>query len=585
VTEEKNELTPGEIQEKGFYGFMTDALSYVQRALHYTSRISATIRQQLLFYPLIHLDEETQEIYKQTNTIPPNSELVDRLKELNLNYIVFIFATFKGRYFVIPIRVIESPEYRNQIAAFATLLYDFKHNESLRRRTSILDVEDILQFTDEGLGGHVQFSIRVIIHTVETNKPIANSGLEISVQNMEQEDRPLERLRTRSEETVFEDAMDDESELINESIRQDAEETNRTFESPLIEERPFERPQANQQQRPRGYQVNTGEVKPNVQDNGDSSESWKNHRVPKYVDSGLGVRDWAKKIIFMVDFSRKRPMTSKEKCQLLLENIPAKNFGSIMQAFSESENKSDDELIDIIEDELQIDESEASLNLANLKFNDDRDKDLKRFFEKIKKLVRIKYPNLENTGVLTTSMEHFEKLLPLCVKNSENWGLDVYDDTDPNSRVTLANRLYNLNKSRRSVNAISDAKKTGNQKNNSQSETRTCAHCGRRGYIRPECRLAPECFNCHRRGHRADECRSPREQQSRTLKEEDQPIFEEMVEDFQITVKILTSKMKEVNKAIVEAFDQATTRANRIVTASSVETRNIGQTTVLKTKG
>ena len=256
-----------------------------------------------------------------------------------------------------------------------------------------------------------------------------------------------------------------------------------------------------------------------------------------------------------------------------------------MQAFSESENKSDDELIDIIEDELQIDESEASLNLANLKFNDDRDKDLKRFFEKIKKLVRIKYPNLENTGVLTTSMEHFEKLLPLCVKNSENWGLDVYDDTDPNSRVTLANRLYNLNKSRRSVNAISDAKKTGNQKNNSQSETRTCAHCGRRGHIRPECRLAPECFNCHRRGHRADECRSPREQQSRTLKEEDQPIFEEMVEDFQITVKILTSKMKEVNKAIVEAFDQATTRANRIVTASSVETRNIGQTTVLKTKG
>jgi hypothetical protein len=69
-------------------------------------------------------------------------------------------------------------------------------------------------------------------------------------------------------------------------------------------------------------------------------------------------------------------MTSKEKCQLLLENIPAKNFDSIMQAFSESENKSDDELIDIIEDELQIDESEASLNLANLKFNDDRDKDL-----------------------------------------------------------------------------------------------------------------------------------------------------------------------------------------------------------------
>jgi len=82
------------LEEKVFFmvsWIMTDALSNVQRALHYTSRISALIRQKLLFYTLIHLDKDTQDLYGQTNTIPPNSELVDRLRELNLNYIVFIY--------------------------------------------------------------------------------------------------------------------------------------------------------------------------------------------------------------------------------------------------------------------------------------------------------------------------------------------------------------------------------------------------------------------------------------------------------------------------------------------------------------
>ena len=78
---------------------MSDAFRVISRALHYTSKVSASIRQHLLFYPLVHLDEETQEKYNQTNTIPSNSELVNRLKELNLNYIVYIFAVYKGRYF------------------------------------------------------------------------------------------------------------------------------------------------------------------------------------------------------------------------------------------------------------------------------------------------------------------------------------------------------------------------------------------------------------------------------------------------------------------------------------------------------
>ena len=323
---------------------MSDAFRVISRALQYTSKVSASIRQHLLFYPLVHLDEETQEKYNQTNTIPSNSELVNRLRELNLNYIVYIFAVYKGRYFVIPIRVSESPEYRNQIAPFTTLLYDFKHDESLRRRTSILNIEEILQLSDEGLEGHINYSIRIIIHIVDSDKSIANSGLEVSV--MEEENQPMRR--ARSEETIFEDAMEDEQEMINESIRQNVADNNRTFETPIIEDQPFARPQANQQQRPRSFPINTGEAKQNDQDNGDFSETWRNHRISKYVDSGLGVRNWANKIAFMVDFTRKRRMTSKVKCQLLLENIPAKSFGNIMQAFSDTENQTSDELVDII---------------------------------------------------------------------------------------------------------------------------------------------------------------------------------------------------------------------------------------------
>jgi len=137
---------------------MSDTFRVISRALHYTSKVSASIRHYLLFYPLVHLDKETQEKYTQTKTIPSNSELVDRLKELNLDYIVFMFAVYKGRYFLFPIRVSESPELRNQIAPFATHLYEFKHDESLRRRTSIINIEEILQLSDEGPAGHIQSS-------------------------------------------------------------------------------------------------------------------------------------------------------------------------------------------------------------------------------------------------------------------------------------------------------------------------------------------------------------------------------------------------------------------------------------------
>ncbi|CAG5114417.1 Oidioi.mRNA.OKI2018_I69.chrUn_3.g17232.t1.cds [Oikopleura dioica] len=177
-------------------------------------------------------------------------------------------------------------------------------------------------------------------------------------------------------ETIFEDAVDDGPDQIDESIRQTEDEVNRTFsENPLFnEEATFTRP------RPRSYQVN------NTTDSKDDSdnwaEKWKNHRIPKFADSGLGIKDWANKVIFMIDFSRKRPLNDKEKCQLILENIPTKSFGPILESFSQTANKNYEDLLSVLENELQIDEAEASMSLANLKFEESRDKDLKRFLKK-----------------------------------------------------------------------------------------------------------------------------------------------------------------------------------------------------------
>ena len=135
-----------------------------------------------------------------------------------------------------------------------------------------------------------------------------------------------------------------------------------------------------------------------------------------------------------------------------------------MDEFQRETDQTFENLKEIIEEHVQLDEMEASVTLQNTKFEETRDKDMRRFYERIKKLVRIKYPELKSEGLNTTTMEHFERLIPNYIKNSESWGLDTYDAKDPAKRVLLANRIFLMSKERRHINAFTDRQTTKSNK-------------------------------------------------------------------------------------------------------------------------
>ena len=80
----------------------------------------------------------------------------------------------------------------------------------------------------------------------------------------------MEDASQRSNETVYEDAVEEDApERIDESIRQNEDEVNRTFsENPFIEEQqqPFQRP------RPRSYQINAGGAKESTEPTEETAE-------------------------------------------------------------------------------------------------------------------------------------------------------------------------------------------------------------------------------------------------------------------------------------------------------------------------
>ncbi|CBY43298.1 unnamed protein product, partial [Oikopleura dioica] len=253
--------------------------------------------------------------------------------------------------------------------------------------------------------------------------------------------------------------------------------------------------------------VNTNSI---IKDEDDSEKTWKAHKIPKLKESGLGVKDWADKCVFLVDFGREKKLTDTQKCQLILQNVPFASFGPIMDEFQQENSKTFENLKQIIEDQVELDEMEASVTLQRTKFDENTDRDMRRFYERIKKLVRIKYPGLQKEGLNTTSMEHFERLIPDYIKNSESWGLDTYDAKDPAKRVLLANRIFLMSKERRHINALTDRKNNAKIKS-SHSTSKKCDNCGQEGHIRPECLLLPQCFTCGKRGHKSHECRSQRQ--------------------------------------------------------------------------
>ena len=151
-----------------------------------------------------------------------------------------------------------------------------------------------------------------------------------------------------------------------------------------------------------------------------------------------------------------------------------------MDDFQQENDKTFENLKDIIEDQIQLDEMEAGVTLQNTKFDENRDKDMRRFYERIKKLIRIKYPSLKTEGLNTTSMEHFERLMPSYIRNSESWGLDTYDASDPAKRILLANRIFLMQKDRRHINALTDRKNNAKNKSSNTTDNK-CNNCGRQG--------------------------------------------------------------------------------------------------------
>jgi len=491
---------------------MNNVNQFLNKSLTHTCAITTAIRQQLLFLCLFYQDDSTRGNYERTQTFPTKEFLLERARDLNYNFISFKFATYAQRYFFLPIELKEST-YRNEVVAFGEILKKFKTQEEHRSKRSIVDVEQLLQFSPTLLTPTINTGSQQIRSQVIAHNTPSNTFLEIKIEMDENDPRESRERRsslssvlayTESENDTIYDAAAEEliqnlSTVLNSSMKDDEEmqreEGQQDKPRPLAGRRIFKEEQ-------KTVRINAGTA---ATDRPDDAKPWKNHRIPRYEESGLSVRDWATKVIFMIDLGRTVKMTDNEKIQLILENIPSKSFGAIIDAFQSEAKQDFNSLIDVITEELQIDEGEAGMTLSTLRFVEDKDKNMKKFFEKIKKLVKIKYPQLDNEGVLTTAMEHFERLLPNYVTNSESWGLDTYDHTDPGKRIALANRIFNLHRTRKSINALIDRNNSRKSNKNDKKQS-YCKFCKINGHDRSECRKCPTCSFCQIKGHTEEEC-------------------------------------------------------------------------------
>ena len=421
---------------------MNYASDLIQQAQVFTSNINGSCRSNVILIPLLSLDFWIQDKFKENgNKTPEKSIVIDRAIQLGFTHVNYRFAKYDTRYFILPGSVSDFPSGR--IQSFDHFIRKFKEEEQFRTYARPINLKLLENKVLENLDATTKLTLDFIQRTIESGQTAKNTGLEIMMPENEAE--TSEDINN----TQFEDANETLNEEINRSfngnIDEAKEETNFARAKPLNTKNPF---------------INQTSIK---KDDEDSTTSWKSHKIPRLKESGLGVKDWADKCVFLVEFGREKKLTDKEKCQLILQNIPFASFGPIMDDFQQENDKTFENLKDIIEDQIQLDEMEAGVTLQNTKFDENRDKDMRRFYERIKKLIRIKYPSLKSEGLNTTSMEHFERLMPNYIRNSESWGLDTYDADDPAKRVLLANRIFLMQKDRRHINALTD------QKNNAKT--------------------------------------------------------------------------------------------------------------------
>ena len=469
---------------------MNNASELIEQAKVFTSEINASCRSNVILIPLLSLDPWIQHRFAENNNkAPAKTIVINRAQQLNFIYVNYRFATYKSRHFILPVSISDFP--LGRIQSFDYFVRKFKEEEDFRTEAQPVKLELFEKLDLDNLNTTSKLTLDFIQRTVQSGTTAKNTGLEIMMTDQDP-DTPENK-----EHTYYEDANETLNEEINKSFNgttnEAKEETQFAKATPLNQTRrnPFTNPFINQN---------------SIKQEDDSGKTWKQHKIPRLKESGLGVKDWADKCVFLVEFGREKKLTDTEKCQLILQNVPFASFGPIMDEFQQESDQTFDNLKRIIEDQIQLDEMEAGVTLQNTKFDENRDRDMRRFYERIKKLVKIKYPSLNREGIDTTSMEHFERLIPNYIKNSESWGLDTYDPNDPTKRILLANRIFLMNKDRRHINALTDRK--NNLKNKSDSTSKKCNNCGKQGHIRPECRHLPQCYTCGKRGHKSNECRS-----------------------------------------------------------------------------
>ncbi|CBY12290.1 unnamed protein product [Oikopleura dioica] len=350
---------------------MNNANELIQQAKVFTSNINGSCRSNVILIPLLSLDVWIQEKFNENNKRTPEKTIVvNRALDLGFTYVNYRFANYRSRYFILPGSISDFPAGR--IQSFDYFIRKFKEEEEFRKLAQPVKLELFEDLDLNNLDITTKLTLDFIQRTVDSGAAAKNTGLEIMTPETEPE------TKEEMNNTLFEDA----NELLNEEI-------NKSFNGTSDEAREdtkFART------RPINPTRNTPFVNTIVKDEDDSGKTWKSHKIPRLKESGLGVKDWADKCVFLVNFGREKKLTDTQKCQLILENVPFASFGPIMDEFQRETDQKFENLKEIIEEHVQLDEMEASVTLQNTKFEETRDKDMRRFYERIKKLVRIKYP-------------------------------------------------------------------------------------------------------------------------------------------------------------------------------------------------
>ena len=239
--------------------------------------------------PLLSLDVWIQEKFNENNKKTPEKTIViDRALQLGFTYVNYRFASYQSRYFILPGSISDFPGGR--LESFDYFIRKFKEEEEFRTIAQPVKLELLKGLDLNNLDVTTKLTLDFIQRTVQSGATAKNTGLEIMMSETESETEEMNN-------THFEDANETLNEEINRSFNGNDDEAR--------EETKFARTRPINSTRKNPY-VNTNSI---IKDEDDSEKTWKAHKIPKLKESGLGVKDWADKCVFLVDFGREKKLT------------------------------------------------------------------------------------------------------------------------------------------------------------------------------------------------------------------------------------------------------------------------------------